>query len=79
MTTILAIPAGHGYMLYLKEFEEINNKFFIKYRTSYNDIPFTDTEIFLANNNKNFVITGEDGTVLWRFPVQLVLQKLKEE
>lgn len=65
---IIIIPAGNGHSLFVKDFRvDENKRMFVDYRTSYNDVPFTQTEIFYADNNKNFVIGGDDGTVLWRF------------
>lgn len=67
--TIACIPADKvGNKLYLKELRQNGNRLFIKYRSTYNDIPFTEVEIYPADGGKNCVITGDDGTVLWRFP-----------
>jgi len=35
------------------------------YKSTFNDIPFTETEIFEIEGN--FVITSDSGTVLYRF------------
>lgn len=49
----------------------------IKYRSSYNDIPFIETPLYSSDGGKNVVITGEDGTVLFRFP-SIILEKFNE-
>ena len=43
-----------------------------------NDIPFQRTELFLTDENKNAIITGSDGTVIYRFPTQ-ILKGLESE
>ena len=74
---IIMIPADNfGNKLYLKDLREGNNRKWLKYKSTYNNIPFIETEIYPADGGKNCVITGEDGTVLWRFSVQL-LNKLR--
>ena len=79
MTYITAIPANNeGDKLYLKDFREANNRTYVKYKSTYNDIPFTETEVFLSDQGRNFVITGEDGTVLWRIPIYWI-DKLRED
>jgi len=30
-------------------------------------MPFAETEIYAVDGGKNFVITGDDGTILYRF------------
>lgn len=63
---IAQIPAdNNGNVLYIKDGFINGDKFTIKYKTTFNDIPFTETEIFEVDDN--FVITGNDGTVLFRF------------
>ena len=67
--TIACIPADKvGNKLYLKELRQNGNRLFIKYRSTYNNISFTEVEIYPADGGKHCVITGDDGTVLWRFP-----------
>jgi len=68
MKTIAAIPADSvGGKLWIKDFRVDGDKLFVKYKSTYNDIPFKETEIFNIDNN--FVITGADGTVLFRFNI----------
>jgi hypothetical protein len=77
MSVIVAIPADQsGNKLFLKDLKEENNRIFVKYKSTYNDIPFTETEIYGMDGGSNYVITGEDGTVLWRFSTQWI-EKLK--
>lgn len=65
---IATIPAdNNGNKLFLKELRTENNRVFIKYKSTYNDMPFSETEIFAVDGGKNFVITGDDGTILYRF------------
>lgn len=67
-TTIACIPADKfGNKLFLKELRQNGNRLFVKYRSTYNDIPFTEAELSPADGGKNCVITRDDGTVLWRF------------
>ena len=58
---IVAIPADNrGNLLFLKDFrKDEQGKMYIKYRSTYNDMPFTETEIWLVDNNQNFAIMGD--------------------
>jgi hypothetical protein len=77
---IAFIPADNrGNILFIKDFEQVGNRFFVKYRSTYNDIPFVRTEIYLADGNQNFVITGTDGTVLFRFSAFWIAERLMEK
>lgn len=68
--TICCIPAdNNGNKLWIKDFREDGKRAFVKYRSTYNDIPFMETELFAVDGGKNLVITGSDGTVLFRFSV----------
>lgn len=68
MKNICAIPAdNNGNKLFIKDLREGNGRTFVKYRSTYNDIPFKETEIYLTDGGTNFVITTDDGTVLFRF------------
>lgn len=74
-TTILSIPADNtGNKLFLKDLRKDDKRLFVKYRSTFNDIPFLEVELFYVDGN--YVITGDDGTVLWRFSEQW-LDKLK--
>ena len=75
--TICCIPAdNNGNKLWIKDFMENEGRFFIKYKSTYNDIPFIKTEIYLVDEGKNFAITGNDGTVLWRFSINWISKNL---
>jgi len=77
---IQAIPLnGKGDLLFLRNFEQKKDKFFIEYRAMINDVPFQKVQIWLIDGNKNFVITGDDGTVMYRFPVQAALNVMVDE
>jgi hypothetical protein len=70
MSVIACIKADNvGNKLWIKDCREDKEHLFLKYKSTYNDIPFTETEVFLVDEGKNCVITGEDGTVLYRFNV----------
>jgi hypothetical protein len=67
---ICCIPADNiGNKLWIKDLMEQDKKVFVKYRSTYNDFPFIETEIFMVDGGKNMVITGDDGTILFRFSV----------
>ena len=67
-TEIACVVADNvGNKLYLKDLREDKGRLFLKYRSTYNDIPFTETEVFIMDGGTSCVITGEDGTVLFRF------------
>lgn len=68
--SICCIPAdNNGNKLWIKDFREDGKRAFVKYRSTYNDIPFMEVEVFVVDGGKNLVITGDDGTVLFRFSV----------
>ena len=73
--TICCVPAdSNGNKLWLKDFKKEGKKLFIKYRSTFNDIPFRETEIYLVDNDQNLVISGDDGTVIFRFSVNWINQ-----
>lgn len=77
MSEILAIPADKdGNKLFIKNFSIMNGRIFCSYKSTYNDMPFQQTELFFVDDNKNVAICGTDGTVLWRFPY-LLLNRIK--
>lgn len=62
------IPAdNNGNKLWLKELRIDGDRAFVKYKSTYNDMPFAESEIYAVDGGKNFVITGDDGTILYRF------------
>jgi len=74
---ILFIPADNiGGKLLLKDYREEGTQEFVKYRSTYNNIPFIETEIFITDDKKDYVITSDNGTVMWRFSVEWI-EKLK--
>jgi len=76
---IVCIPADNeGNKLFLKDLREDKNRIYVKYKSTYNDIPFIETGIYPADSGKNYVITGDDGTIIWRFSVEWI-KKLKSE
>ena len=60
------IPADNqGNKLILKDYRrQKDGRMFLKYRSTWNDIPFRETEVFLVDSGKNLAILGGDGTVL---------------
>lgn len=72
-STIACIPADNqGGKLWIKDYREDGSRMYLKYKSTYNDIPWREVEIYFADASTNFVITGEDGTVLFRFSVNWV-------
>ena len=70
---IAFIPADHlGNKLILKEPRKEGDRLFVKYRSTLNDMPFTESELYPADGGANYVITGEDGTVFWRFSINWI-------
>ena len=66
---IVSIPTDReGNKLYLKDLRVDKDKIFVKYKSTYNDVGFMETEIFSVDNN--YVITGDDGTILYRFSAE---------
>lgn len=73
MSNILSIPADkEGNKLFIKNYSSMNGRMFCSYKSTYNDMPFQQTELFFVDDNKNVAITGTDGTILWRFPFDLL-------
>ena len=71
MSTILCIPAdGFGNKLFIKGMKVENNRIFVQYRSTYNDIPFAETELFSVDEGRNCAILSDNGTVLYRFNVE---------
>lgn len=70
MSNIAMIPADkEGNMLFIKDFRvDDKGRAFVKYRSTYNSIPFTETMIQSVDGGKSCVICGDDGTILFRFP-----------
>lgn len=78
MKLIQSIPINrNGDLLFIKNFEQQNDKLFLEYKSMLNDIPFMKTQVF--EHEGMILITGEDGTVLYRFPIQLALKTQNNE
>lgn len=78
MKTIQAIPINrNGDLLFIKNFEQQNDKLFLEYKSMLNDIPFVKTQVF--EHQGRCLITGEDGTVIYRFPFELALKTTNYE
>ncbi len=79
MKTIQALPLNaQGDLLFLKDFREEDNRYFIKYRAMINQIPFQETELYLVDNDTNFAITGDNAKILYRFNVNFALNTREE-
>lgn len=77
MSNVVMIPAdSNGNKLFLKELR-IDEKYrlFVKYKSTFNDMPFFEVELYSVDSGQNFAICGDDGTVLYRFS-ELWIQKL---
>ena len=70
--TIAMIPASDdGHKLFLKELrQDEKNRLFVKYKSTFNNIPFMETQIYPVDGGNNYAICGDDGTVIWRFNKQ---------
>ena len=69
MKKIAMIPSDKvGNKLFIKDLRiDEKQRIFVKYKSTYNDMPFLETEIFLVDNDQNCAICGDDGTILYRF------------
>ena len=69
MPTIAVIQADNqGAKLVLKDLEREGDRLFLKYKATWNDVPWQRTEVFVVDGR--VVITGDDGTVLYRFGME---------
>ena len=65
---ICCIPTDNeGNKLFIKDLELNGSRIFVKYKSTYNDLPFNNVELFVADGGENLTINGDDGTVLYRF------------
>jgi hypothetical protein len=69
---IACIPADTENKLFIKDFRMDNDRAFVKYRSTYNDIPFVETQIYSVDGGQNVAITGDDGTILFRFSMNWI-------
>ena len=66
--TIAMIPADSiGNKLFIKDLRIDENKVFVKYKSTYNQVPFYEVELNIIDEGKVATINGDDGTVLYRF------------
>ena len=75
MAKIAMIPTDNlGNKLFLKDFRRDKSRLFIKYRSTYNDVPFTETQIYSTDGDggQNCAICGDDGTVLYIFSINWI-------
>ena len=80
MEMIQAYPIDRvGTLLFLKNFEQNGDKFFVEYRSMLNDVPFQKVQVWIVDGGQNFVITGDDGTVMYRVPLFFIQKILKGE
>ena len=65
------IPADEqGNKLFIKDVRiDEKKRMFVKYKSTYNDIPFMETELYGVDNGRNCAICGDDGTILYRFSI----------
>lgn len=77
MSNIAMIPAdSNGNKLFLKDVRiDEKGRLFVKYKSTFNDMPFFEVELYSVDSCQNFAICGDDGTVLYRFSA-LWIQKL---
>ena len=71
MVKIAMIPADEqGNKLFIKDVRvDEKKRMFVKYKSTYNDIPFMETELYGVDNGRNCAICGDDGTILYRFSI----------
>ena len=66
--TIAMIPTDSiGNKLFIKDLRIDENKVFVKYKSTYNQVPFFEVELNIIDEGKVATINGDDGTVLYRF------------
>lgn len=76
---IAAIPADSiGNKLFVKDLRIDKYKVFVKYKSTYNQVPFFEVELNIIDEGKVATINGDDGTVLYRFSTGF-LNAIKEE
>jgi hypothetical protein len=65
---ICCIPADNvGNKLWIKDARADKERLFLKYKSTYNQMPFMEVEVFAVDGGENLAITGDDGTILYRF------------
>lgn len=82
MSHIAMIPAdGKGNKLFIKDFreDEVEGRYYVKYKSTFNDVPFIEVELNLADEGRNVTINGDDGSVLYRFSTYYIAQIVKDD
>lgn len=59
-----------GNILFLSDLRVDNNRIFVCMKSTYNDIPLTEVELYPVDSGANCAICGDDGTVLYRFSTE---------
>lgn len=79
---IVMIPVdSKGNKIFIKDFrEDVNGKnVFVKYKSSLNDIPFVETQLMILENGQTLAITGDDGTIIYRFATSWIESLINKE
>jgi len=58
-----------GNLLWIKNCKQNGKILTIEYKSSYNDMPFMETNIYTVDGGQNIAIMGSDGTILYRFSI----------
>jgi hypothetical protein len=79
MAHVSVIPVDRdGNLLFIKEpRQDAHGRLMVKYRSTLNDLPFFETYLY-SDGNANCTINGDDGTVLFRFSADYVLQLIEQ-
>ena len=80
MSHIAMIPAdNNGNKLFIKDFRvDDKGRAFIKYKSTFNDVPFMEVDLDIIDEGKVATINGDDGTVLYRFSTHFIAQIMQE-
>ena len=72
MVPIAMIPVDKvGNKLFIKDLRiDEKQRIFVKYKSTYNDMPFMEVELYEVDNGQNCAICGDDGTILYRFSTE---------
>jgi hypothetical protein len=77
---VCCIPADNeGNKLWIKDFREDKGRLFVNYKSTYNDIPFIETEIFIVDGSQNVAITSDNGTIIFRFSIHWLKKLIEDE
>jgi hypothetical protein len=79
MTKIASIPADNqGGKLWIKDFRKDGKRMFLQYKSTYNNMPFMETEVYFDQNEK-LIICGGDGAVLFRFSFEWITRIVEDK